>query len=229
MLFAYDNTKTVFAIASGDVVLDDDAVPTQATIRAGATGGATVVQDITMHNYDDGTFTLCLLPNAASFANAAAIAQTINQEVERQTDGRAIAYATDASTVRVAIPKPELAQPAEFIARIQQLMVPDYPGTARVLINSKTKTIVFSGDVELSPTAISTNGLTITVMPPNTPPNPPGSQVNFLTLDPSKEGGAKLQDLVDAFNLLKVSADDRITIIKQLYDAGALKCQLQVD
>jgi flagellar P-ring protein precursor FlgI len=229
MLFPYDTSKTVLAIASGDLVLDDETIPTQATIRAGATGGATVVQDVTMHNYDNGSFILCLTPAAASFANATAIAQAINQEVEQQTNGQPIAFATDAATVQVDIPKPELAQPAEFVARIQQLMVPDFPGTARVLINSKTKTIVFSGDVELTPTAISSNGLTITVTQPNQPANPPGAQVDFLALDPAKQGGAKLQDLVDAFNLLKVSADDRITIIKQLYDAGALKCQLQVD
>jgi flagellar basal body P-ring protein FlgI len=38
-----------------------------------------------------------------------------------------------------------------------------------------------------------------------------------------------MQSLVDAFNLLKVSADERITIIEQLHASGALRADLQDD
>lgn len=232
MTFMMAANKGIVALASGDLTLDDETMPTQATIRAGVRGGATMQTDVTMENVDtQGSFELVLSPGAAGFANATAIADQINEEVSPQTDGKAVATAVDATTIRVQIPKAEQSKPAGFIARIQQLPVPTLPQVARIAINSKTKTIVFSGDVELAPTILSQGGLTITVAGGGAggAANPPGSQVPFVGLDPSKQGGAKFKDLIESFNLLKVSPEDRISIIKQLHDSGALRCQLDVD
>jgi len=225
----HPNLRTIFAVASGNLTLDDESVPTQAVIYAGRTGGAQMLEDIRTDNYSTGRFTLVLNPEFASFSRATAIADQINEDVSPQTDGKPVAVAVDATSVIVTIPAAEVSRPAQFVTRVQTLPVPNLPGKARVVVNSKTKTIVFSGEVELEPTVLTHNGLTITISAPNTPSSPPGSQVNFVALDPDRKGGAKLKDLLDAFNLLKVTPDDRISIVKTLHAGGHLRGELVID
>jgi len=45
-------------------------------------------------------------------------------------------------------------------------------------------------------------------------------------LDTTNEGGAKLQDLLAAMDAIKVPAQDRIDIIKELYKIGKLHAKL---
>jgi len=224
MLGPHPSDLTIYALSSGPLQVQDDT-PNEATIK----GGCVMQTDIRMDPVVDGKFTLVLLPAAASYAMATAIADQINEDVSPQTGNKAIAMADDATSVVVQIPPAEQAHPAAFIARIKALPVPTLPGTAKVRINSHTGTIVFSGDVELSPAMISHKGLTITVAAPNAPTAPSGSTVNLVALDPARQGGAKLKELVDAFNLLKVTAEDRIEIVKQLVDIGALHCELTIE
>ena len=47
-----------------------------------------------------------------------------------------------------------------------------------------------------------------------------------VTLDTTQQGGAKLQDLAIAFDQLKVPAEDRISIVKELYRTGKLHAKL---
>lgn len=223
------NLRTIFAVASGNITIDDDGTPTQAVIYSGRTGGAQMLEDVIPDNYSSGRFTLVLSPEFASFARATAIADQINEDVAPQTDGKAVAVAVDATSVIVTIPPAEITRPAQFVTRVQTLPVPNLPGKARVVVNSKTKTIVFSGEVELEPTVLTHNGLTINITAPNQPANPPGTQVNFVAIDPDRKGGAKLRDLLDAFNLLKVTPDDRIAIVKTLHAGGHLRAELVVD
>ena len=48
-------------------------------------------------------------------------------------------------------------------------------------------------------------------------------------LDTTNQGGAKLQDLVAALDALKVPAEDRIDIIKELYQTGKIHAKLIID
>src|SRR5690606_16732917 len=98
-----------------------------------------------------------------------------------------------------------------------------------VVINERTGTIVVSGDVQISPVIISHKGLTITTITPQPAPNVLNPQViqdPFLAVDPGGRGGAKLADLLAAFNQLKVEAQDRIEILKLMHQSGKLHAQL---
>jgi flagellar basal body P-ring protein FlgI len=77
--------------------------------------------------------------------------------------------------------------------------------------------------VEIAPTLISQGNLTITI---GTPATPPGTRAPFVLVDPKGTGNAKLKDLQNAFNLLKVNSADRIAIVKALYESHALKAEL---
>ncbi len=225
----------VYGYAQGDLTIDDESTPTQAVIRAGQTGGAQLIADFSPITFEDDaqgnkTFTLLVQPAKAGFGMATAIADQINEEVSPQTDGKSVATAVDATTIVVQIPKAEVAKPAQFVSRIMQLPVPSLPGTAKVIINSKTKTIVFTGDVDIAPTVISHNGLTITVPATAGAAGPAGAtSANAVTLDARRQGIARLTDLINAFNTLNVKPEDRITIVKELHESGALDCQLQID
>ena len=83
--------------------------------------------------------------------------------------------------------------------------------------------------MEISPVVISYNGLTIdTTTPP--PVGRPGAPVvvsrTSVALDTTNQGGARLQDLVNALEQLRVPAQDRIAIIDELYSLGKLHAKL---
>ena len=50
-----------------------------------------------------------------------------------------------------------------------------------------------------------------------TPANPVVNTRQTVGLDTTNEGGGRLQDLIGAMEQLKVPADDRITIVEELY------------
>jgi flagellar P-ring protein precursor FlgI len=214
--------KVVLGWASGELMLDDENHRTSATIR----GGAKLIQDILPEEISNHQFTLVLNPNAASPEKASAIADQINEQVSPQTGGKPVAIAIDSTSVQVTIPPAERANPTPFIASVMSQPLPNLPEPAVVRINTKNNSIIFTDEVELAPTMISFDTLTITVTGPGLPANPPGSRVPFIALDPHRNGNAKLRDLENAFNLLKISAKDRVKIVQDLHAANVLKARL---
>ena len=135
----------------------------------------------------------------------------------------------DAKEVIVVIPPAELNHPDSFISRVQQLPLIMLPTEARVKINRHTHALVVSGDVEISPVVISYNGLTIDTTTPAPVGRPGAPVVNSRTsvaIDTTNQGGARLQDLVNALEQLRVPAQDRIAIIDELYNLGKLHAKL---
>src|SRR5690606_30626883 len=123
--------------------------------------------------------------------------------------------------VVVQLPRWEQEAPARFLS---QILLTDIdpsliPTGSKVVINARTKTIIVSGDVEISPVIIMHEGLTITTITPpqvGTPERPLVAEQNSVAIDPQQRGGARLADLLQAFNQLKVPADDRIAILREL-------------
>ncbi|GMU24550.1 MAG: hypothetical protein AMXMBFR13_46240 [Phycisphaerae bacterium] len=86
--------------------------------------------------------------------------------------------------------------------------------------------------MEISPAVITYKGLTITTVIPELPASPANPKIvekDFVPIDPQKKGGAKLADLVDALNQLRVSAPDKINIIEQLHKTGKLHATVIVE
>ncbi len=221
MLAPRADVKMILASASGDLKLDDENHPTEATI----TDGGVMIEDVLPEPIKNNKFALILHPKDASRLMATAIADQINEDSSPETGGKPIAYAEDATSVQVTIPLVEQANSTPFIARILSLPLPTLPDPARVTIDMASKTIVFSDEVEVAPTMISQGSLTIMV---GRPVNPPGTKAPFVATDQHGTGNAKLSDLQNAFVLLKVSADQRIAIVKELYRSNALKAELVV-
>jgi flagellar P-ring protein precursor FlgI len=217
----------IFALADGPLVIEDPSTPTVAVVK----GGCVMEADLPAKFIENDRFTLILDDAAASWTTASTIAKIINDAGDGNA-GEIIAVAVDPKNVVVTIPAGERDRPDSFISRVQRLPVPMLPSEARVQINDRTGTIIITGDVEISPVVISHKGLTITtVLPPPQPTlrNPIINETPFVALDPGNQSNGKLQDLVNALDQLKVSAEDRIAIVKELHKIGKLHAKLVVD
>ena len=219
----------VLAVAEGPVDLDDPSTPTVGVVRA-ATGGAVMETTIINDGTVNGAFILTIDEPSASWTMASTIAQIINDSDDGS--GEAIAVARDQKDVYVTIPPNEREHPDGFISRIQRLPVRIIPAEARVQINVKTGTIIITGDVEISPGAISHKGLSIsTITPPPVPTqrNPLVTNQDVIGIGTVQSPNGNLQDLIAALEQLKVPTDDRIQILKELYKAGNLHAKLIID
>lgn len=232
----------VFAYGSGQLTIQDDN-PTTAVIE----DGAQLTRDVLAQYLDDqGRLQLVINQSNASWPVAHNIANRINGLMV--PDGEDIATAVDQKNIYVDVPQYERKDPAGFISQILQIYLdPAHVSNgARVVINERTGTIVVSGDVQISPVIISHKGLTITTMagqdgegqqPENQ--NQPGAnnqngnnepeQQRFIKLDPQGRGGADLRKLLEAFNRLKVEAEDRIEILKLMEKSGKLHGKLVME
>lgn len=243
-----DDVRGVMALASGPLALEAADTPTVGRVSE----GATLEQDW-IHNYialgrelpdqiraregilaDEPYVTLVIDEPHAEFAVAYTIARTINSEsqVEAGESDMQWAVAIDPRTVVVRVPPADRRNPAGFLYRIEgyQLIMP--ATEARVIIHRASGTIVISGDAEIAPAVISHKGLTITALVPAPQPNPDNPQLvtqQFVAVDPEHKAGAKLQDLVDALNQLRVPGPERITIIQKLHEIGRLNATLIVE
>jgi len=243
-----DDTRGVMALASGPLQFETPELLTVARI----TQGATLEQDW-IHRYlalgrelplsvrskpairpDETYATLVINPGHDEWGVAHAIAFAINsdQRVDAEDGAEDVALAVDPRTVVVRVPAVDRDNPARFLSELERNELTMPATEARVNINQATGTVIISGEVEISPTVISHKGLTITTTVPKTKPTVDRPQVveqNFLALDPKNKGGASLQDLVDALNLLRVPPQDRITIIQKLHEIGRLHATVVVD
>src|SRR3954462_12611680 len=202
----------IFAMAQGATVLEDPTIPTHALIP----GGAVMEADLPAQVIQKGRLTLILNEPAASWTTASTIAKIIN---DAEGTGETMAIAVDSKNIVVTLPANERDNPAGFISRVQRLPVPVLPTEARVEINEKTGTIIMTGDVEISPVVISHKGLTITTTNPPPVPSPRNPLIeskDVVAIDTTNQGGGKLQDLVNALDQLRVPAEDRIAIVKEL-------------
>ncbi|RMH23646.1 MAG: flagellar basal body P-ring protein FlgI [Planctomycetota bacterium] len=224
----------VYAIAQGPVVIEGDN-PARGVVR----GGARVTREIrTPTVAPDGTVTLLINPNVAGWTTATLLTSVINQHrLGLDLEGEPIALAIDERTVRVRIPTTDLRDPAGFIADILSVRFDpsllDLP--ARVVVNEREGIIVMTGDVEISPTALTHGDLVITsVTPPAgadpAAPAPAGpSRWAGLSTSARPQESARLADLLAAFKQLDVPVDDQIAILMQLHRTGALHAELIVN
>ncbi len=235
--------QRVFALASGPIHTVDTKTPTVGVVRRGARMEADVIHNYTALGRElehrnpwiepDGLYiTLVIDHEHASYGVAHTISQMINEDTSGPGDMERIALAADPKSVLVHVPRVELEDPAPFIARIEALDLLMPVTEARVKINRKSQTIVVTGDVEISPVVISHADMTITTVipaPPPDPNNPRVEQRRWVALDPQRQGGAKLMDLLQALEQLKVPAKDQIQIIEELQKTGKLHARLIVE
>ncbi|MEM8834737.1 MAG: flagellar basal body P-ring protein FlgI [Planctomycetota bacterium] len=219
----------VFAFADGPISIESET-PTSGRVRLGA---QLAVEHSPRFIEADGSLTLYIEPEYAGWTTSQLIASHINSEYEGfGPSAGSIARALDPRSVRVEIPQEELADPSAFIATIlaSQISPTLLELPARVIVNEREGSIVMTGDVQISPVAISHKDLVITRITPEVIP----TAQQPLVRDTSWTGAStsesdrermRLQDLLDALKELDVAVEDQIGILKKLHRVGHLHAE----
>ena len=204
------NTPTVGRIANGAIV--------EREVRSPFSQGDTI------------TFNL----NESDFTTAKRMAETINNLVGPNT-----ASILDATSVQVLAPR-NISQRVSYLSTLENLEFEPARGNAKIIVNSRTGTIVVGQDVKLLPTAITHGGISVTISENKqvTQPNAlaegetattENSTVNVTTEDSRMfkfDTGVSLNDLVRAVNEVGLAPGDLMAILEALKQSGALQGEL---
>lgn len=176
--------------------------------------------------------------NASDFQTARRVAQAINA-----AKGEGVAQALDGRLVRVRAPIDPNNRVA-FLADIEDLPLERSRPPARVIVNSRTGSVVMNQAVSLGEAAVAHGNLTVSISstPQVSQPGPfapPGAQTvvtERADIQVSQEGGALIQveasaqlsDVVRALNALGATPQDLVAILQAMHAAGSLKAELEV-
>lgn len=224
----FKGDPTLWGMAEGGIELDDSATPTSARVR----GGVQILEDIRMEPPGD-TFDLILQPNYVGWGTVAAVAQAINGEAS--LSGPLVAKVIDDRTIRVEVPSNERAQKANFLRDCLGATVNVTSMPATVIVNQRSGSIILTGNVTVSPVAITHKNLTIsTTLPVPIPtaadPLVQRDRVTSIQLPKGTASeSAKLSELVAAMKQLDVALDEQVDILQMLYKMGALKAKIIID
>ncbi|WP_110665435.1 flagellar basal body P-ring protein FlgI [Salinicola halophilus] len=232
----------VYAISQGNVYVGGvgaSAAGSSVAINHQAAGripgGGIVEQEVPMRLGEvDGSLDLFL--NRSDFENASRVVTAINQEF-----GAPVAAALDGRTVRLQMPADDNSR-VNFLARVQRIDVTADRGPSKVIINSRTGSIVLSDTVTLTRAAVAHGNLSI-VIDSNPQVSQPGAFSGGQTavvpdadITVQQEGGAlqvlqtsaDLMDVVNALNALGASPQDMMSILQALKSSGSLNAELEV-
>ena len=158
-----------------------------------------------------------------------------------QRFGPGVALPVDARFLQVRLPADAAAR-MSFLAALEQVRVATEAPGPRVVINSRTGSVVMNQLVTLEPCAISHGALTIRVTkdPQVSQPAPFSRGETAVTTRDAAEidqpkaalvalpAAASLDEVVRALNLLGANVSDLISILQALKTAGALRAELEV-
>ena len=232
----------VYAIAQGNLVVGGfDAggadgsritvnVPSAGRIPAGAT-----VERPVASGFDQGN-SLTLNLNRPDFTTAKNIVDQINGLL-----GPGVAQAIDGGSIRVSAPL-DPNQRVDYLAVLENIEIEAGQAAAKVIINSRTGTIVIGQNVKVQPAAVTHGSLTVTISE-----DPIVSQPNALAggqtavvpnskIDAEQEAkpmfkfgpGTTLDEIVRAVNQVGAAPSDLMAILEALKQAGALQADLIV-
>jgi flagellar P-ring protein precursor FlgI len=239
-----------YAIAQGNVVVGglgvegaDNSSLTVNIPTVGRIPGGASVERMVETAFLDTDFVILNL-HQGDFSTALNISQVINE-----TFGDGMAMPLDKNSVRVRAPN-DPSQKVGFVSMLENLEVEKASPPAKIIINSRTGTIVISGDVKVMAAAVAHGSLKVTV---NEDVNV--DQADALAVGagananagPAVENpdteikveeavakaflfgqGVSLSDIVDSINAVGATSSDLVAILEALREAGALNAELIV-
>jgi flagellar P-ring protein precursor FlgI len=232
----------VYAIAQGNVVVgglgvsakDGSRVSVNIPSSGRIPNGAIVERAVP--NVFAGTADVKLNLHTPDFTTAARLANGINAAL-----GGDAARAIDPVTVSVQAPQ-DSGQRVAFLAMLENIDVQPGEAAARVIVNSRTGTVVIGAGVRVLPAAVSHGSLSVTISekPAVSQPAPfsrgetvvvPRSDIE-VTQDGGRmfkfDAGVSLDDIVRAVNQIGAAPGDLVAILEALREAGALRAELVV-
>ncbi|MBU2869983.1 flagellar basal body P-ring protein FlgI [Colwellia sp. E2M01] len=230
-----------YAVAQGSLVvsglgaqgLDGSQVlvniPTVGRISNGAIVEREVISPFSSGDYI--TFNL----RHSDFTTAKLLSDTINELIEGS------ATAIDATSVRVTAPR-DISARVSFLSVLENLEFEPASPAAKIIVNSRTGTIVIGSEVKLLAAAITHGGITVTINENQNVSQPNAfaegdtivtqqSDINISNSDARMfvfQPGVTLETLVRAINEVGAGPGDVMAILEALDQAGAIRGELVI-
>lgn len=230
----------VYAVAQGSLVVSGLSASGQdgssITVNNPSVGripnGATVERTVNTPFSDGNTLTFNL--HTPDFTTANHMAESINNTLGANT-----AKAIDATSVQVSGPV-DSGQKVTFASMVENITVSLDDAPARIIVNSRTGTVVINSKVRVQPAAVSHGSLTVTISenPQVSQPAPLSNGQTVVTpqsdvqVEQEKNHmfvfnpGVSLDQIVQAVNNVGASPSDLVAILEALKSAGALRAEL---
>jgi flagellar P-ring protein precursor FlgI len=237
----YGADGQIYAMAQGNVAVGGLGVSgrdgSQLTVNIATVGriadGATVERAVATGYAQQPSLRFNL--HQADFLTAQRVRDAINARYPQ------MARIADGVSIELSLPLGQDDRAAR-LAEIEMITVSPAPVAARVIVNSRTGTVVINQAVRLNPAAISHGKLVIRIdeAPRVVQPEPFGNgqtaieESSEITVSERADkvalmpGAANLSEIVDALNLLGVGAADLVVILESLKQAGALQAEMVV-
>ncbi len=232
----------VYAIAQGSLVVsgfgisgeDGSRISVNVPSAGRVPNGATVEREVPS-NFANTPFVMLNL-HTPDFTTATRLTQGINQLLGDDT-----AQALDAVSVRVAAPT-DTSQRIAYLSTLEAIEIEPGDAPARVIVNSRTGTVVIGAQVRVTPAAVAHGSLSVTITErlDVSQPNPfgrgdtvvtPRSQVAVEQPEARMfvfNAGVNLDEIVRAVNQVGAAPGDLVAILEALKEAGALRAELIV-
>lgn len=233
----------VYAIAQGNLVVgglsaegaDGSKITVNIPSAGRIPGGATVERSVATNFAQSPTITLNL--KDGDFTTLKRMTDAINKEL-----GEGTAKPMDMTSLSVAAPR-DIGQRVAYVSLIENIEIQPAQAVAKVIINSRTGTVVINSSVRVSPAAVSHGSLTVTIAEDQkvSQPNAFGAGTTAVVPDTdiqiAEDGndrmfmfdpGVNLDEIVRAVNGVGAGPSDLVAILEALKQAGALKADLVV-
>ncbi len=231
----------VYAVAQGNLVVGGLGVEgndgSRVSINIPSAGripnGATVERSVPTSFASRPTMTLNL--HSGDFSTAARIAERINAEL-----GEGTAWPVDAISVEVRAPQ-DAGQRVTYLSLIENLEFTPGLAPAKVIVNSRTGTVVIGSNVRVAPAAVAHGSLVVTISEDFGVSQPPPFNRGGETLvvpDSNievSEGESRmflfapdvtLDSIVHAVNEVGAAPGDLVAILEALKQSGSLRAEL---
>ena len=231
----------IYAIAQGALTatgIDANAagskvaigVPTSARIPAGG------IVERTVDNPFETAEHIVFNIRENDFSTTTAIVRAVNKKF-----GDGVAQAIDGVSVSVRAPQ-NLNQRVAFMSEIENIEVEPAEPPARVVINSRTGTVVINRSVRVTAAAVSHGTISVAISATNEVSQPnalAGGQTTAVqnadikVAEPNKpmflfQPGVELRQIVDAVNQVGATPSALIAILEALKSSGSLRAELVI-
>ncbi|HSW11190.1 MAG TPA: flagellar basal body P-ring protein FlgI [Solimonas sp.] len=232
----------VYAIAQGNIVVGGLGVSAKdgSRVSVNIPSAGRIPNGATVERVVPNSFTaspdIRLNLHVPDFTTATRLAQGINDAL-----GGGVAQALDPVTVSVRAPADSNSR-VSFLSMLENLDVQPGDAPARVIVNSRTGTVVIGSLVRVMPAAVSHGSLSVTISEkPRVSQPAPFSEGQTVVVPDSSievsqsggrmfkfEAGVSLDDIVRAVNQVGASPGDLVAILEALKEAGALRAELVI-
>jgi flagellar P-ring protein precursor FlgI len=232
----------VYAIAQGSLIVSGFGISgkdgSRISINVPSSGripnGATVEREVASRFATDPYVVLNL--HTPDFTTATRLVDGINALL-----GPSTAQALDAVTVRVAAPI-DSSQRIAYVSTLESLEIQPGDASARVIVNSRTGTVVIGAQVRVTPAAVAHGSLSVTITERLDVSQPNALALGQTVVSPRTEiqvdqkearmfvfnAGVNLDEIVRAVNQVGAAPGDLVAILEALKQAGALRAELIV-